>query len=90
MVEALYTVIFQQIHSETDQVKKLFAMALDEMYPVGLCLHILPGASLYHRKWVLGRTSEHVLGSVRFFIELPNTLNFASINCGISKFLCNS
>ena len=32
---------------ETDQVKSLFAIHLGEMYPVGLCLHILPGASLH-------------------------------------------
>lgn len=41
------TVIFQQIRMETDQVKMIFATALGEMYPVRLCLHILPGV-LWH------------------------------------------
>ena len=43
----LKTVIFQQIRMETDQVKMIFATTLDEMYPVGLCLHILPDVLLH-------------------------------------------
>jgi hypothetical protein len=33
--------------SETDQVETIFASNVPEMYPVGLCLHILPGAFLH-------------------------------------------
>ncbi len=33
--------------SETDQVEFMFASKLDGMYPVGLCLRILPGAFTY-------------------------------------------
>ena len=32
---------------KTDQVKKIFALILGEMYPERLCLHILPDASLH-------------------------------------------
>ena len=41
------TVMFQQIVLKTDQVKKSFATVPGEMYPVRLCLHILPDAFLH-------------------------------------------
>ena len=51
---------------ETDQVNRSFATSLDEMYPVRLCLHILPDV-LWHD--VAGSWSDlrSVLGDVRFF-----------------------
>ena len=46
------TVLFENRYisanvSETDQVEFMFASKLDGMYPVGLCLRILPGAFTY-------------------------------------------
>ena len=46
------------IHSQTDQVSEEFAAYIDEMYPVRLCLHILPDASVACMQKVLGRTCE--------------------------------
>ena len=40
----LTTVIFQQIRWKPAKFKKSFAIILGEMYPVRLCLYILPGA----------------------------------------------
>ena len=65
------TVLFENRYisanvSETDQVEFMFASKLDGMYPVGLCLRILPGAFTY---FDAGSWSGlwHMLGSVRFF-----------------------
>ena len=51
---------------KTDQVKNMFALMLGEMYPVKLCLHILPDASLHISagSWSGHR---HVFGCVRLF-----------------------
>ena len=68
-VAFLTTVIFQQMLRNRPNWRIAFASYDRWNVPVGLCLHILSGAFLYHRKWVLGRTSEHVLGSVRFLFE---------------------
>lgn len=57
--------------TETDQVKEPFAFSLGEMYPVRLCLYVLPGASMQKRKRALGRASVTMFGGVRFFFECP-------------------
>ena len=51
---------------KTDQVKNIFALILGEMYPVRLCLHILPDASLHISagSWSGHR---HMFGCVRLF-----------------------
>ena len=54
---------------KTDQVKSTFAMKSNEIWPVGLCLHILPGAFNCFTWQVLGRTFGTALGSVRSFFE---------------------
>ena len=46
-VSAHYNRYISANETETDQVKFLFATALGEMYPVRLCLHILPDV-LWH------------------------------------------
>ena len=51
---------------KTDQVKNMFALMLGEMYPVRLCLHILPDAPA-SLKQVLGGTLYGVFGSIRLF-----------------------
>ena len=63
------TVIFQQIVLKTDQVKKSFAIILGEMYPVGLCLHILPDVFWHDDSRLLVGPSRLVFGDVRFLFE---------------------
>ena len=46
-VRAHYNRYISANETETDQVKILFATALGEMYPVRLCLHILPDVLLH-------------------------------------------
>jgi len=43
----LTTVIFQQVTSRNPPIFYDFAITLGEMYPVGLCTHILPDV-LWH------------------------------------------
>jgi hypothetical protein len=73
------------IRSQTDQVFDEFAAYSGEMYPVGLCLHILPGASLHVCSGFLVGPVSECLGAFRFFFSLflifatfPGTLDFAA------------
>ena len=54
---------------ETDQVMNVFALIVGEMYPVGLCLHILPDVSLCDKSRFLVGPRSVMLGSVRFLFE---------------------
>ena len=58
---------------------------LGEMYPVGLCLHILPDAPA-SLKQVLGGTLYGVFGSIRLFIlNVTKQAGFRSKSCGIGR-----
>lgn len=77
--------MFQQIRMETDQVKMIFATTLGEMYPVRLCLHILPDV-LWHV--VAGSWSDlHAYAWERsvFFRMFPDVLDFAAKNWEIGR-----
>ena len=51
--------IFQQIAHEPTKFKIEFAAYIGEMYPVRLCLHVLPDASLHVcRRFLVGPVSE--------------------------------
>ena len=53
------------------------------MWPVGLCLHILPGASLcIHGRFLVGPSGRAWERSV-FIWTLPSRLDFAAESCGI-------
>ena len=66
-VAILTTVIFQQIAHKPTKFKKEFAAYIGEMYPVGLCLHILSDASLHVCKWFLVGPVSECLGAFVFF-----------------------
>ena len=63
------TVIFQQIAHKPTKFKKEFAAYIGEMYPVRLCLHVLPDASLHVCRWFLVGPVSECFGSVRFLFE---------------------
>ena len=55
----LTTVIFQQIAHKPTKFKKVFAAYAVEVYPVRLCLHILPDASMHVcSRFLVGPVSE--------------------------------
>ena len=65
----LKAVIFSANRSQTDQVKTNLLHITDEVYPVGLCPHILPDASLrICSGFLVGPVSER-LGASGFLIE---------------------
>ena len=63
---------------ETDQVMNVFALIAGEMYPVGLCLHILPDVSLCDKSRFLVGPRSVMLGSVRFLFERTKQAGFRS------------
>ena len=65
-VAILTTVIFQQIAHKPTKFKKEFAAYIGEMYPVGLCQHILSDASLHVCKWFLVGPVSECLGAFVF------------------------
>ena len=67
-LSAHYNRYISAIRSQTDQVSEEFAAYIGEMYPVRLCLNILPGASLHVcRGFLVGPVSE-CLGAFGFFV----------------------
>ena len=48
-VELIYTVIFQQTRCKPAKLNSVVCLEISWNVPVGLCLHILPGAFLYFR-----------------------------------------
>ena len=64
--------------SETDQVMNVFALIAGEMYPVGLCLHILPDVSLCDKSRFLVGPRSVMLGSIRFLFERTKQAGFRS------------
>ena len=68
-VAFLTTVIFQQIAHKPTKFKKEFAAYIGEMYPVRLCLHVLPDASLHVCRWFLVGPVSECLGAFGFYFE---------------------
>ena len=81
----LKTVIFQQIAHKPTKFKEEFAAYVGEMYPVRLCLHVLPDASLHVcRRFLVGPVSE-CLGAFGFLRMFSSMLDFAAKSWGIGR-----
>ena len=69
--------IFQQICSQTDQVKDVFVSHCWIVSGKAFLYRVLPGASL-HRDTALGRACEQVFGDTRFFLNVSICWIFCS------------
>jgi len=65
--------------------KKAFAVIVGEMYPVGLCLHILPDVLWYDYCGFLAEPSRQCLGAFGFFTP-QGVLDFATQVAGLGVF----
>ena len=74
----LTTVIFQQIAHKPTKFKKEFAAYIGEMYPVRLCLHVLPDASLHVCRWFLVGPVSECLGAFGFYLNVTKQAGFRS------------
>ena len=77
-VAILTTVIFQQIAHKPTKFKKEFAAYIGEMYPVRLCLHVLPDASLHVCRWFLVGPVSECLGAFGFYLNVTKQAGFRS------------
>ena len=74
----LTTVIFQQIAHKPTKFNKEFAAYIGEMYPVRLCLHVLPDASLHVCRWFLAGPVSACLGAFGFCLNVTKQAGFRS------------
>ena len=79
------TVIFQQIFRKPTKFKKKFAAYIGEMYPVRLCLHVLPDASLHVCRWFLVGPVSECLGAFGFYLNVTKQADFTAESCGIGR-----
>ena len=78
----LQSVYFSKCVYKPAKLKVSFASILGEMYPVRLCIHILPGVSWHDRSRFLAGPIDTVFGSVRhFFLLSPQCHSLSSTAC---------
>ena len=69
--------------------KECFALIVGGMYPVRLCLHILPDVSLCDKSRFLVGPRSVILGDVRFLLNVAKRAGFCSESCGIGSMFKN-
>ena len=73
-VELIYTVIFQQTRCKPAKLNSVVCLEISWNVPVGLCLHILPGAFLYFRD---GSWRDLQRGAWKRSVLLANVFKYA-------------
>ena len=77
--------LFGKAHHKPTKFKKEFATYIGKMYPVRLCLHILPDASLHVCRWFLVGPVNECLGALSFYLNVTKQAGFRSRSCGIGR-----
>ena len=78
------TVIFQQMSGKPTKLKRQFAIVLGEVYPVRLCLHILPDVLWHDDSRLLVGPSRQCLGAFGFYSNVFRQAGFRSFSLAVS------